>query len=184
MKKQKSLFITSIILFISMTFVSALENDCYSQKANAGKEMKKGFQKIGKGISKVGKDAVKFLKEIKKVVKCIPKLSRGIVHLAKNPHDKQVLSSLQKCINDVNQMSSTCDKPEIMALSVAPDIGSEIAFSCAQVGKYDTKLQLLENKMQQAENLMQDPEDAAENLAMNKVHKKMQQEEGEEEEQE
>lgn len=167
MKIKKTLSLKSILILFTIIIISSPEG--FSRRSKIGKDFKKVGRTIKKGVNKVGGGATKFLKEIKNVVKCIPKISNGLAHLAKNPKDKQAFNSLQKCINDVNKMSSTCDKPEILALSAAPEIGGEIGMACGQVGKYDMKLQLFESKMQKAESFMSNPSGAAEGMVMNQA---------------
>lgn len=148
MLNRKSHFLKSIILFITVMLVAIPD----------------GF---GKGH---GKNPGKFLKEIKKVMKCIPKITKGLTHLASNPKDKQALNSLQKCMSSVKKMSSTCDQPETMALAAAPDIGGEIAATCATVGKFDIKIQLAEQGVGAAGTLASNPTGAAESMAKNQAN--------------
>lgn len=169
MQANDRLFITSIMLFIAMAFISAPEGYC-GKKPNVGKSIKKGISKVGKGIGGAMKDAKKLLTETKKMMQCMPKMMKVLPHLMTHPTDKQAFNSLKKCIDNVQKMSRTCDKMEIVALSNVPNVGGGIASGCAVAGKYDAKLERLEDKMDQAENLASNPGGAAESMAMNEAN--------------
>ena len=59
MRPENRLFITSIMLFIAMAFISAPEGYC-GKKPNVGKSIKKGISKVGKGLGGAMKDARNF----------------------------------------------------------------------------------------------------------------------------
>ncbi len=182
MKNQKIHFLKNILLLVAVLFIATPDGFSEKSKAKVAKvkvnsKVARDFKKFGKEVrgvvKKIGNDAGKFLKEIKSVTKCIPKIVTGLVHLAENPRDKQAFNSLQRCMDSIKQMSNTCDQPEIMALSAVPDLGSEIAMACNEVGKFEIKLQMAEQEFEKAETFASNPVGASEHMAMNQVNGKV-----------
>ena len=109
MKNKTLPFLKSIMLLIAVMLIATPDGHCKKEvKSKVARDFKKFGKDVKGALKKIEGDAKNFLKGIKNVMPCIPKVTKGLVHLAANPKDKNAFNSLRKCINNIKQMSTIC----------------------------------------------------------------------------
>jgi hypothetical protein len=104
------------------------------------------------------------------VFKCIVPIGKAFAMAAKNPKNgKKALSTINKCMKSVKDLSKKCDSPATLVLTAVPDVGSQLSHGCGIASKYEGKYDSIMQKIEQAESLASNPMAAAETAAAEEI---------------
>ena len=74
------------------------------------------------------------LAELTKVVECSLPVAKGLKKLTGNPSMakvNEVLDSLKKCMNKLEDVADKCENPAVMVISSTPMVGPVVALACS-----------------------------------------------------